>query len=152
MSAGKPPLWACPRCGRQFANRNQSHECTTMTLAEHLADKTPLAVELFRAFEARVRACGPVRLHPVKTRVGFITRMSFAGASLFQRWIEVGLILPYRSDDPRFHKVQTFGARSHGHWLRVRTLEELDDQLDGWLHDAYRVGLQEAADQSSTRR
>ncbi len=40
-----------------------------MTVEDHLRDKTPHAVELFRAFGAALRECGPVRAHPMETRI-----------------------------------------------------------------------------------
>lgn len=114
-----------------------------MTVEDHLRDKTPEAVALFRAFEAAVRECGPVRAHPAKTRIAFIARMSFAGATLRRRWIDVGLILPYRLESPRIRKVESFGPHSHGHRLRVHSVEEIDEELRAWLREAYRVGQQE---------
>jgi len=58
-----------------------------------------------------------------------------------RRRIDAAFILPYRSDSPRFSKVETFSPVAHGHWLRIRRLEELDDEVQGWARDAYRVGL-----------
>ena len=137
------PLWQCPDCGRQFANKNQWHACTTMTVEEHLRDKTPFAVELFEAFEKLVRECGPVRLHPVKTGLGFVARMTFAGATLRQRWIDVGFLLPYRLESDRVRKVETYGLHTHGHRVRIREAGELDPELRDWIRQAYRVGMQE---------
>lgn len=52
MSFGPP--WKCSKCGRLFANRNQSHSCSRYTLREHLAGKSPCAIVLFRAFAPEV--------------------------------------------------------------------------------------------------
>ena len=103
-------LWVCPVCGRRFANRNQWHS-HGQSLEEYLADKTPEAIALFTAFAAAVRECGDYRMHPTKTRVAFITRMSFAGASLRRRWIDAGFILPYHSDSPRFRRIEDYGMK-----------------------------------------
>jgi hypothetical protein len=143
MQDKKKPLWKCPKCGRRFANKNQWHSCTKITVAEHLRDKTAVAIEIYKAFEAAVRECGPVRAHPTRTRIGFIARMTFTSASLRARWIDVGLILPYRLDSTRIRKVETYGPSSYGHYLRIRAIDEIDDELSEWLREAYRLGKQE---------
>ena len=53
------PLWKCPKCGRLFANRKQSHFCSRYTLREHFAGKSPTAIALFRDFAKLVKRCGP---------------------------------------------------------------------------------------------
>ncbi len=87
VSTPKPRLWKCPRCGRSFANRNQWHSCVRISVESHLEVATPSAVALFRAFERCVRACDPLRLAPVKTRIGFQVRMTFAAVTLRRHWI-----------------------------------------------------------------
>ncbi len=114
-----------------------------MTIEEHLRDKTPLAVELFRAFEAAVRECGPVRLHPVKTGIGFITRITFGGATLRQRWLDIGILLPHRLESERIRRVEKYGRHTYGHRLSIHDASELDPELRGWIREAYRVGMQE---------
>lgn len=141
------PLWQCPECDRQFANRNQWHACTRMTIEEHLRDKTPRARELFRALEEVVRDCGPVRLHPVKTGIGFITRVTFAGATLRRRWLDVGFLLPYRLESDRIRKVETYGRRTHGHRIRIHDPDEMDSEFRGWIRQAYRLGAQAEMEQ-----
>jgi hypothetical protein len=142
MPKTKRPLWECPRCGRRFANRNQWHGCTNLSLADCFSGKTDKTVALFRAFEEAVRACGPVRVHPNRTRIGFIARMTFAGARLLKDAIEVGLYLPYRSDSPRFHKYHSYGTGCV-HYVRIDDPGLFDDEFLGWLTEAYRLGQQE---------
>jgi hypothetical protein len=40
-------LWRCVRCGREFANRNQSHACGTHDRAAHFRNKSPEIRALF---------------------------------------------------------------------------------------------------------
>lgn len=149
MAKSKRPLWECPKCGRQFANRNQWHGCTTVTLADCLKGKSAKAVALYHAFEEAVRGCGPVRVHANPSRIGFIARMTFAGAKLKKDWLEAGIILPYRSDSPRVHKFMPY--REGGlHFLRIDGLDQIDDELRQWLAEAYLIGKQEAPDTKAT--
>jgi hypothetical protein len=135
------PLWKCPRCERQFANRNQAHSCTDVTVHDCLKGKSEPVVELYHAFAAAVRACGEVRVHPTPSRIAFITRMTFAGAALKRDHIEAGMMLPYRSQSPRFHRF--LPNRAGGvHWLRLTQAAEIDEEVRGWIAEAYRCGLQ----------
>ena len=54
------PLWHCDKCGRDFANRNQSHACARHELADHFRDKPPEIRALFDRVVAAVREFGPV--------------------------------------------------------------------------------------------
>jgi transposase-like protein len=58
----RPPLWKCAKCGRAFANRNQSHACGVHTLAHHFAGKPPEIRALYEAVVAVVKSVGPVRV------------------------------------------------------------------------------------------
>lgn len=139
----KKPLWTCPRCSRQFANRNQAHSCTDVTVSDCLRGKDERVVELFRAFAAAVRSFGDdIRVHPTPSRIAFIARMTFAGAILKRDHLEAGMMLPYRSDSPRFHKFFPNGTGGV-HSLRLRKLTDIDNELRNWLAEAYRCGRQE---------
>jgi hypothetical protein len=139
---GLTPMWKCPKCRRLFANRNQSHFCSRYTLREHLAGKSPSAIALFREFAKMVKRCGPVRVVAEKTRIAFQVRMSFAAVSLRRDRIVGHVVLARRLENPRFTKVETISPRNHVHCFCFRTREEVDREVLGWLHEAYRVGQQ----------
>jgi hypothetical protein len=136
------PMWKCRKCGRLFANRNQSHFCSSYTLREHLAEKSPSAVALFREFAKLVKRCGPVRVVPEKTRIAFQERMSFAAVSLRRDRIVGHVVLARRLENPRFTKIETISPRNHVHCFCFRSREELDREVLGWLREAHRVGRQ----------
>ncbi len=140
-SAGR--LWSCPQCGHRFANRNQMHSCGAWTVGEHLARAEPAARKLFAAFVKIVRSNGPVRIHAVKTRVAFVTRMTFAAATPVKDRLRCHLILTRREDLPRFRKIEQYSPRCFGHYFDVRDQSELDNELRGLIAQAYRVGMQE---------
>ncbi len=78
---------------------NLWHSCVTTTVDEHLS-RVPEAVgDLYRGFEAMVRACGPVEVVPVKTYISFMVRVRFAFAIPQQRALRLRLEGP-RAIDP----------------------------------------------------
>ncbi|MGI9629003.1 MAG: DUF5655 domain-containing protein [Longimicrobiales bacterium] len=144
------PMWTCPACGRQYANKHQWHSCVRISEEDHLANKTPHAVELYRGVKDAIASNGAVRIHAQKTRLGFISRMTFVNLTMQKRWITVGLILPQEIESSRFHKTERYGPTSIGHYMKIHSLEDIDDELRAWLSLAYRAGTQ--ADQPRYRR
>jgi hypothetical protein len=71
-------MWTCPRCGRSFANRNQSHACGPLGLDRHLAGQDPEVVAIFRRLVELAERNGPVTVLAERTRIAFQVRMSFA--------------------------------------------------------------------------
>jgi hypothetical protein len=142
----KPPLWRCPRCKRAFANRNQSHACGRLHLAHHFRGKPPEIRALFDAVVAAVKAIGPVRVLPEKTRIAFQVRMSFAQVTPRQRWIDGHVVLARRLERPRFRRIETFSPRNHLHAFRLTTLADVDAEFRSWLQEAYAVGEQKDLD------
>ena len=138
----RPPLWRCPKCGRPFANRNQSHACARHTLRDHLAGKSAHAIALFREFVKLARRCGPLLVIPEKTRIAFQVRMSFAAVSLRREYLAGHVVLARRLENSRFTKIEYVSPRNHVHSFRFYSREELDREVLAWLREACRVGQQ----------
>lgn len=137
-------LWKCQECGRQFANRNQSHSCGVYTVEEFLSNKHPHAVLLYQRFAQLVAECGPFMTAPVRTRVGFQVRMIFAAVyNLTDAFLDGHVVLARRLTSPRFRRIESFSPRNHAHYFRIYSFDELDDEVKSWLEEAYRVGKQE---------
>lgn len=136
------PLWRCEECGREFANRNQSHSCGTYELEDHFAGKPPEIRALFETVVAAVREVGPVRILPEKTRIAFQARMSFAQLTPRKGWIDGHVVLARRYAHPRFRSIQTISPRNHVHAFRLTTPDDIDDEFRRWLAEAYLVGEQ----------
>jgi hypothetical protein len=141
--AKKRPLWRCPKCGERFITAKMWHSCGKHTLEELFARCEPHVLPLFRKFAKMVRACGPVRMIPQKTRVVFQVRVRFAGAYPRKSYFLCGIALPHRVDDPRFVRVENYAPHFQGHLFRVASEADLDDQVQRWLHESYKVGAQE---------
>jgi hypothetical protein len=137
-----PPLWRCERCGREFANRNQSHACATHDLDHHFTGKPQMVRALFDAVVSAIRAIGPVEVLPEKTRIAFHVRMSFAQVTPRRGWLDGHVVLARRLESPRFRAVQTFSPRNHLHAFRLERMEDIDDEFRSWLREAYAVGEQ----------
>jgi hypothetical protein len=70
-------MWACPRCARTFANRNQTHTCAPLgDLDTHFAGVSPAVRATFDRVLAVVSELGPVTVLPEKTRIALHVRTS----------------------------------------------------------------------------
>jgi Domain of unknown function (DUF5655) len=140
----RPPLWACQRCGRSFANRNQTHTCAPLgDLEQHFAGAAPVVREIFERIVATVSRLGPVEVLPEKTRIAMHVRTSFAAFVPRRRWLDGHLILARRLDSPRFRRIETYSPRNVLHAFRLTEPAQVDDEFAGWLAEAYRVGRQD---------
>lgn len=138
------PLWTCPKCDRKFVNSNMPHSCGRYSVEKFLAGKSEHAVSLYECLSALVHECGPVRIAPAKTRIGFQVRMIFAAVNkLSDHGLEAHVVLTQRLANPRFTRIETMTPKCHVHHFRVESLSELDDEVKSWLREAYQVGTQE---------
>jgi hypothetical protein len=121
------------------------HACGPYSVEQFLEGKGDQARELFDEFERLIVACGPYEVAPAKTRVAFVGRVRFAGVnSISDRGMTIafGLSRPLRH--PRIRKIEDYGGGWYGHWMRIASPTELDDELLGWLRESYhQMGLQE---------
>jgi hypothetical protein len=143
MSAKMKRLWRCENCGRQFANRNQTHSCSNVGLDSHFAGKPPQTRKLFDAFLAAIRSNGPVKVLPEKTRIAFQVRMSFAAVMTRRGYLRGHLVLDRRCEAPCFDKVETYSPRNHLHAFELRDAAQLTEEMRNFIAQAYRVGCQE---------
>lgn len=135
-------LWVCPRCGRQFANRNQSHSCGGFTVEDNLKGKSPQVIELYRRFEAVVVSLGEVSITPAMTRIGFQARMIFAAVTPKSSRLDGHVVLRRKLENPRFTKVESPAPNCFVHHFSLSSAEEIDEELKSWLKEAYEAGGQ----------
>jgi hypothetical protein len=136
-------MWTCPRCGRTFANLNQTHTCAPLTdLDRHFDGKGAQVRDTFDRVLDAVSALGPVTVLPEKTRIALHVRMSFAAFTPRIHWLDGHLVLARRLDSPRFRRVDSYSPRNVVHVFRLTGPEEVDAEFIGWLAEAYRVGQQ----------
>jgi hypothetical protein len=144
--AGDAPfgsLWTCPRCGRAFAARHQTHTCRPLgSLDEHFAGKPPEIRAIFDRVVELAERNGAVTVLPERTRIALQARMSFAALQPRRAWMDGHVVLARRLQSPRFRRIETFGPRNHLHAFRLASLGEVDEEVAGWLAEAYEVGMQ----------
>ena len=85
----------------------------------------------------RLRALGSdVETAPKKGYLSVRRRKQFAMIKPAAKHVDLGLILPSTPATGRLESAATFNAL-FTHRVRIRSLEDVDDELDGWLRAAY---------------
>lgn len=111
-----------------------------------LFDKMPAALPLYEAAEAKLLAAFPdARIKVSKTQVGFSNRYGFAylwpPIRRIKGWPKVCIVLTfglgYRLEHPRIAEAVEPYPRRWTHHVVIGKAEELDEQVFGWLREAY---------------
>ena len=138
-------MWTCPDCGREFANRHQTHTCAPLgSLDDHLVGKPPEIAEIVSCVIAVAQECGEVTVLPEKTRIALAARMSFAALMPRRRWVDGHVVLARRLEDPRFTRIETYSPRNHLHAFRLASVDEVDERFREWMREAYEAGRKTA--------
>jgi len=137
MTRDLPLLWTCPKCDAKFVSANMWHSCGRYRLDDLFARSEPHVFTLFRKFRRMVESCGPTTMIPQKTRVVFMVRMRFAGATVRKTNLRIGLILERKLPaDRRIEEVETFSPYCHGHYARIDRADQLDKTMQRWIREA----------------
>jgi hypothetical protein len=136
-------MWTCARCGRSFANRNQTHTCAPLgELDRRFAGSRPHVRQTFDRIVEAVETLGPLTVLPEMSRIALQARMSFAAFTPRIRWLNGHLVLARTIDAPRFSRVETYSPNNVLHAFRLECPDEVDEEFTSWLAEAYAVGQQ----------
>lgn len=145
MGVDTSDLWVCPSCGKRFVGRNMWHSCGKHTVEDFMEGKGETAWAYWNRLCQMVGNCGPYSIVANKTRLAFMVRVRFAGMSAVSgRGMSFAFWLKERIEHPRFRRVEHYGGNDWGYYLRVESLDDLDDEVQEWLCMAYQVGCQQA--------
>jgi hypothetical protein len=130
-------MWTCPVCGQSFVSRNMPHSCQVVELDEFFAGSS--LRELFERYVAAARENGPVTVNATKSRITLQVRMRFAAVGRpRKRYLPAHFVLTRPIESARL-SVEFLAPYYYVHKLQ---LEDVDDELRGWLAEAYQVGEQ----------
>jgi hypothetical protein len=110
-------MWTCPRCGRTFAQKNQTHTCRRLgDLDDHFRGKDPSVRDIFDILRAHVE---PVEVLAERSRIAFHLRMSFAAFVPRRHRLDGHLVLARTAEHPALVKVEVFSPRNVLHAFRL---------------------------------
>lgn len=111
---------------------------------EELLGDAPLAREVCDALAGLVDDLGPATVRVAKSQVAFRRRRAFCWVWLPGMYLSgptadvvVSVALPHEGRSPRWKERLLLGGRHRMHHLEVHNLADVDDEVAGWLAEAY---------------
>lgn len=119
--------------------------CGRATLADWKARMCPNALTLYDRFEQMIASCGEYHIAPAKTRISFLGHVRFANITkLSEAGMDFNFALPTPVQSVRVLKLEEIIPGWWIHRLRAVVPQELDDELQEWLRESYRLmGMRE---------
>jgi hypothetical protein len=125
-----------------------AHSCVRVPLAAHFRGRDPAVKRLFDALRRLVRACGRVTVYAQKSRIVFMHRVRFAGATVHAATLDAGLWLKRRARHPRLRRVEVLLGKEYVHLFRFTAVDQMDRAFAALVREAYA----HSAPASRTRR
>jgi hypothetical protein len=126
------------------------HGCGDYTVDGFFEGKSARLRELYDAYVRLIEEIGPFEQVPTKSRIAFMVRVRFAGvARLRKDGLVCGFWLKRQIESPRFTKVEHLGRSDWIYQFVLRDESELDEEVRGWMGEAYDVGRQTHLERSA---
>ena len=129
--------WTCPRCDREFGRANQSHTCIPGNSVDATFRARPEQHPIYDAILRHLETLGPVHIDPVQIGVFLKSDRKLAELRPKQKWLSAYLYLAHRIDGPRVARIYESGATRFVNEIKLRTVEDVDDQFKTWLEEAF---------------
>lgn len=109
------------------------------TVLDHLNGKEQIVTDLYRKLLDELQNIGPIKIEPQKTSIHLGNRFGFAGIYTRKDYINLEIHLGYKLSHVRVLKVEQSSANRFHHSIRLKSLEDIDQQLISWLREAYEL-------------
>jgi hypothetical protein len=109
------------------------------TLDSHFSGKEPFVRVLYDRLLSVLRKFGGVIEEPRKTSIHLVNVSAFAGVQTRGTYILLNIKADHKIESPRIHKADQVAAKRFHHRVKVASVNEIDNELIDWLHDAYKL-------------
>jgi hypothetical protein len=131
--------WRCPRCSRVFRRTGQQHSCRVVSLEEHLAHGDAMR-PVFDELLARVhRDIGAAEVVALPCCIHLSATHDFLAVLPRKARLEVRFSLRRELRSPRIKHATRIGGSTYKHSTDIATVQDLDEELIGWLREAYHL-------------
>lgn len=120
---------------------------TSVTPEEFFAGY-PESLQLFEVLHAALEAPGPVEMRVSKSQIAFRGKRAFAWAWIPDRYLGGGhaplvlsLAFRERRESQRWKQVVEPAPGRFMHHLELRSAQDIDDEVRGWIRDAWEAAL-----------
>jgi hypothetical protein len=131
--------WRCPRCGRVFRRTRQQHSCRTVRLEDHVGPGDAMR-PVFEELLARVRReIGAADVVSLPCCIHLCGTHDFLAVLPRKARLEIRFSLRREVESRRITHATRISSAKHKHSTDIATVEDIDDELLGWLREAYHL-------------
>jgi hypothetical protein len=109
------------------------------SIQTHFQDKESQVRAIYNCLISRLREFGPVSESPRQTSIHLDRMSGFAGVNTRKSYLLLNFRTDYKVENPRIIKLERHSARRFMHTVKLQSEADVDDELLGWLRDAYEI-------------
>jgi hypothetical protein len=106
-------------------------------IESHFSGKEPSVRAMYDHLLSALQEFGKVIEEPRKTSIHLVNVSAFAGVQTRGTYILLNIKADHKLESPRIHKADQVSASRFHHRVKISSLSEIDNELIGWLHEAY---------------
>ena len=130
-------LWECPKCGRQFEKRNQSHSCKQYPLEQHFIGKINGEL-LYKKLKLMLEnTMDSFKIESLACCIHFVSTFTFAAVKVFKDKISIDFSLNHKVINKRIKQITPMSKNRFLHCIDVFTETEINAELVGWIREAH---------------
>ncbi len=132
-------MWICKKCGRIFGKTKQPHSCQKIPVEEHFKNKG-YAKEIFDCLVKKIRNdIGRCEIISIPCCIHLFGNYDFLAALPKKDKLEIRFVLNRRLSGPRLKMCVPMSAKIFKNCLNLYKVENIDDELTGWLTESYHL-------------
>jgi len=109
------------------------------TIKNHFEGKAPVVRQIYDRLIKVLKQFGTLVEEPKKTSIHLVNATALAGVATRKDYLILTIKSDHRLESPRIHKTEQTSAKRFHHELKLTSPTDVDDQLIGWLNDAYKL-------------
>lgn len=112
---------------------------TMFSEQDHLQGKDPIVNLIYKKLIKEVQKFGVVKVEPKKASIHLTNRFSFSNITVRKNCLNLEIHLNHKLKSKRFGKAEQVSANRYNHTVTIQSPNEVDDELLGWLKEAYEL-------------
>ncbi len=130
--------WECPNCHRTFRRAKQPHSCKTVSLENHLrSDQLRFLFDyLLKELDREV---GEFKVLSLPCCIHLVGEYDFLAVLAKKDHLEIRFVLKRELSNSKVKRSARISTTSYKHSVDVRTPEDIDETLLGWVREAYHL-------------
>jgi hypothetical protein len=106
---------------------------------DHFEGKDPTVKEIYNRLVRSLKEFGPVQEVAKKTSIHLDHKSGFGGVHVRKSYINLVIRTNYQIDSSRLTQTEQVSKNRFHHTVKLETPDDIDEELLGWLKDAYQL-------------